>query len=1013
MRSFLRVMIDNPAAAVLLAAFALIAGIDAARQMPVDLFPNLDIPVVNIVTHYAGATPEDMELLVSRPIEDGMRSIPGIKRVSSTSLQEISRVTAEFGWGTAISDARQLVRASLAEVAGRLPARASAAIESIGTTLQEVCGYVIYGGSDPVTLLNIIRHDLSGRLMGVKGVSSVEVIGGERRAFYVDVKPEALISHRLTIEDVSSLLESHNLSAVTGHLDRYGREYLIRGDALLGTVRDIRSLPVRKNGADPVLLGAIANVYEGRAPKHYEVHGNGVPAVAMVVRKQPGASSTDVVAGVEEALLGLAPLLPPGTDVKKFYDQSEIIRESQGDIVRDLFIGAILAIGVLYFFLGALRPTLIVAFTIPVTFLATVAIMMWLGESLNVITMTALALSIGMIVDDAIVVAENICRQGLLIPSAREASIEGTHEIAPADASGTFTTVAAFLPLVLVSGLASIFLRPFGLTISSALIVSLLLSLTIVPTLFGRGRRVLRSDEDFAGARLLGRLDAMLKTVLHFSFRHKRSVLLIAFFSLGLAGAGAFLRKAAVLPAIDEGAILIEYVMPPGTSLSESVRIGRLLDRTAMGVQDVSCVYRRTGSPEIGYQIEGVNRGELLIKLKGKRERKRSVDEIIHSLRDSFSRIDGVVFLYHQPTQEKIDESFSGLPTLFGVTLYGTDMNTLASLAGRVETILAEDSGMSNIVNNTKVKVSRIDVRLDYPRLARYGIEAESLLHTLRGARYGIEATRIVRQKEEVPVLVRLERDTDFDMEHLRQLPVPTRRGGWMPLERVADIAIRQSPSAITRLNGQRQITLLAEVKGSISAAVRRLGNRFQSLSLPEGYSIDFTGQYQILIETARETVFALVSAVVLIYLIMVLQFRSRLQPLIILPTIPLSLVGAVIGLFLTRQGMDVSVAMGTLTLVGIAVNNAIVLMEYTNKGVASGKGIEEALLHAASVRLRPILLTSLTTIAALLPTAIGTTVGSRIFQPFAITVIGGLVAGVFATLVIVPTLTAAVFGGR
>jgi len=1009
MRSVLRLVVNNPIATVLMVVFMILAGTYSAGNMPVDLFPNLAIPVVNIITHYPGASPEDMERLVSRPIENEIRSITGVKRVASTAVQGISQITAEFSWGTTVRDARQLVQARLARLAGRLPAGVAPRLENIGTTLQEVCGYVIYGSGDLVTLRNIVRHDLTGRLMSVEGVSSVEVLGGDRRAFYVEIKPAELIRLHLTVDDVVTILKSHNLSAVTGYLDQSGREYLIRGDARLRTLADIRSLPVRNDGKAPVLLGAVAKIFEGQAPRHYVVHGDAASAVAIIVRKQPGASTIRVVRGVDDALTRLVKLLPPPTRIKKFYDQSEIIKESRDEIMQDLIIGALLAVLVLYFFLGSLRPTLIVALTIPITLLATVAIMKWLDMSLNVITMTALALAIGMIVDDAIVVAENIFRHARLTPKVDEASIAGTLEIAGPDASGTFTTVAAFFPLILMTGLASLFMRPFGLTVSAALLISLLLSLTLVPTLFSRMKDLSAGRNHFLGARLLARLDAVLQVTLKFSFRHKWLVLSLAILSLGAAGFTAFQGKVSFLPPIDEGAILAEYTMPPGTSLVESNRIGNLVERIALANPDVACVYRRTGSPGQGYQIEGVNKGELLIKLKGKGQRHSSVEKIIAALKKPYSTLSGVVFIYHQPTQEKIDESFSGLPALFGVTIYGTDMDTLISLAGRVETVLSKEPGISNIVNNTKVRIPQLEVRINYPSLAQYGVKVETILSTLESARFGVEATRIIRQKEDVAVLVKLDVGTPFDIERIKQLPIGTVQGNWLPLERVARVNISHAPAAITRLNGQRQITLLAEVEGNIPSVVKSLRRRFQSLGFPQGYSIDFTGQYHVLIETAIEMAFAVLAALVLIYLIMALQFGSWLQPLIILVTVPLALVGALIGLFLTRQGVDVSVAMGTVTLLGIAVNNAIVLIDFANKELSIGKKITAALLSAASVRLRPILLTTLTTIAALLPAAIGTTVGSGIFQPFAITVISGLVSGVLATLIIIPTLAFAV----
>jgi multidrug efflux pump subunit AcrB len=450
--------------------------------------------------------------------------------------------------------------------------------------------------------------------------------------------------------------------------------------------------------------------------------------------------------------------------------------------------------------------------------------------------------------------------------------------------------------------------------------------------------------------------------------------------------------------------------MPPGTSLEESDRIGRTIERVALSTPGVSCVYRRTGSPKSGYQIEGVNKGELLIKLKPKNERDRSASRITASLKKAYSRLDGVVLLYHQPTQEKIDESFSGLPAFFGVTIYGPDTEELASLADRVEKILSEDPAVSNVVNNTKVKASEIDVRVDYARAAQLGMEPEDIFAALQASNLGIEATRIIRQNEDVAVMVKLDAGKLLDLDSLHRLPVLTADGAAVPLQGVADVRINQTPAAITRLNGQREVTLVAEVDGNIPGIVSRLRKKFASIGMPGDYSIEFSGQYKVLIKSATEVFFAVACAVFLIYLIMAMQFGSWLQPLIILVTVPLALAGAFIALFVTREGLDVSVGMGAVTLAGIAVNNGIVLVDFANRQAAAGKTAMEAMLSAASVRLRPILLTTLTTIAALLPAAMGMSGGSRIFQPFAVTVIGGLVTSVCATLIIVPTL-AVMFG--
>jgi CzcA family heavy metal efflux pump len=1011
MRYILRYLQDHPMPAVLVAVIVVLGGVYSLMNMPVELFPNLEVPVVNIITHYPAASSQDIDLLISRPIGQQMRAISGVRRVTSTSIQGISEVSVEFTWGTSVSTARQVVQGRLSQLSGTLPAGAAPRLESIGTTLQEVAGYMIYDGTgDQITLRTITQYDLSGRLMEVNGVSFVEVLGGDRQAINVKLKPEKLIAAKLAVSDVVSALARDNKINVAGYIDRSSREFLVRGTALFESIDDVRSLSVTGRSSDSIPLESIAQVSQGVVTRHYTVRGNGAPAVAVVIHKQPGANAISVVDGVKKAMADVGSLFPAGTEIKMYYDQSQIISEARSEILHGLLIGMFLAVLVLYVFLGQLRPTLIVAAVIPISLAATLAIMGLFGLNLNVITMSALTLAVGLVVDDSVIVAENIFRHRQHGFDKRESSLRGTLEIIGPDVSGTLTTVAAFLPLVLITGIAALFLRPFGLTISTALLASLVMSFSLVPILFNK--LVAESPPpEFTGSSVIGALRRINGRILKFSLDHRWLVLLIFLALAALAVVLALRSKAALLPPVDEGAILIEYVTPPGTSLAESNRIGDMLDRIALADPDVTCVYRRTGSPEVGYQVEGVNRGEIEMKLRSKSRRRHSVDQIMAALRKSYSRFGAVVFLYHQPTQEKMDESFSGLPALFGVTIYGTDTATLISLGTQVEDILAGDPAVTNVVNNTKVKSPGLDVRIDHIKAAQYGVDIGNVLDTVQAAGLGVEATRIVRQRQEIAVLVKIDGYQMQTKTSLSNLPIITKNGDIVPLVKTANIETHYVPSSIMRINGRREITLLADVRGSISSLVSRLRGKFKSIKLPEGYSIEFTGRYKVLSKTINEMVFVLLAALLLIYLIMVIQFHSWLEPIVILFSVPLSLVGALILLFLTGRGLDVSVGAGVITLVGISVNNAIVLVDYFNRSRLGGKGIFESLSYACSIRLRPILMTALTTIFALIPIAVGTVGQSSVFQPFAITVIGGLITATFATLVVIPVLMTFVAG--
>ncbi|MGW8185970.1 MAG: efflux RND transporter permease subunit [Desulfobacterales bacterium] len=1003
MRRFLQLTIANPIAVILLLTVVVWGGAFALLHLPVGLFPGLDIPVVNVISHYSGAAAEDMELLITRPIEDRIRTITGVRRVSSTSIEGVSQVTAEFDWGTRLTDARQLVQAELSSVQTILPAGVNPRLENIGTTLQEVCGYVVYGGGSPIDLRTAVQIDLASRLMSVEGVSRVQVMGGDEPAFIVQLQPEALTREHLTIGDITTALASYNQTVAADFIDRGSREYLIRGDSRLQTLDDVLDVPVVADGIRSILLRDIATVRSGRAPRHYQVHGNGVTAVAFVVSKQPGASTIDVVRGIDSELAKLGTLLPPGAQVRKFYDQADIVTEARNSLLHDLVLGAILATAVLFIFMGTLRATLIVTAAIPIALLATLAMMQAFGQTLNVITLSALTLAVGMVVDDSVVVAENVVRHLQSGKNRQTASLAGAAEIAGPDASGTFTTVAAYVPLLFIGGIAGLFTRPFGLVVSVALVASLVVSLIFVPMMFGHA--AMTEKRRAIGSRVLAGFEHAVQKTLRFAFAHRGLTILACALTLGLGGLAAWLGPVSVLPPIDEGAILIEYVMPPGTSLKESDRIGEILERRALSQPEVETVYRRTGSPGRGFQIEGVNRGELTMKLRPSSVRTRTAGQVIESLRQQYGKIPGVAFLYHQPTQEKMDESLSGLPAMFGVTIFGADMNELVSLAAQAEKIMAEDAALANIVNNTKIKSPQIIVHPNPVELARCGIFPRDVFDTIQAGRFGVQATTIIRQRQQIQVLVKTDSPPDATLDWLQQLPIATPSGQTVPLLRVADIRVAHLPATVTRLNGQREVTILADVNGSIPAAVARLRQKFSAISLPAQYSIAFTGQYPVIMRTVLDFALVGLAAVMLIYLIMAMQFRSWLQPLIILAAIPVALVGAIVLLAITKVGLDISVGMGVLTLVGIAVNNAIVLLDYSNRQTAAGRTISDALQAAVSVRLRPILMTASTTIFALTPVAVNPAVGSRMFQAFAITVIGGLLSATAATLVLVPVL--------
>lgn len=1002
MRNLLYRLIERPLIVGLGALVVVLLGIYASGHMSVDLFPNIDVPVVQVIVHLPGGAPEDLERTVTRPVEDSLRGAPGIERVASTTMQGVVVITAQFAWGTRVRDARQIVLGRLGQVSSQLPTGAVPRLEHIGTTLEEVGAWAIWGGGNPVELGPIVRRDLGARLMTVPGVSLVDVVGGERRAFWVDLEPERLAALSLSLSDIEDAIRRSHGAEISGFIEEGNEDVTIRSDSRILSPSDLSAVPIPLPTGGAMPLGQIGRVREGRAPRHSELRAEGVPAMAIFVRKQPSASTIVVEKAVEAELQAAASLLPPGTRAEKFYDQSEVLLQARRAILHDLVAGTILAILVLWFFLGSIRPTVAVALTIPLSMLAALAVLWMAGQSLNVITMAALTLVVGMIVDDAIVVTENVHRHRILQAEADDAAVAGTVEIAAADSSGTLTTVMAFLPLVMVGGLASVFLRPFGLTVSTALLASLVLSLTLVPVMLAREKRVVVGPAP--AGRMLEFLKIRLERILLRCQAHRGIVLLTSLvFGLALfALLGIHHGEISLLPPVDEGALLVEYIMPPGVSLQESLRVGQELGRRAKRLPGVGLVEQRVGAPEGGASVEGINRGELRIKLAPIETGRPSAEELLRRLDEASADLPGVILMLHQPTQERMEEAFSGLPSVFGVNIFGPKLERLEAISAEVEKILQAEPAVSNIVNNARFHRPQLDIRIDGERCAALGVDPADARRSVAALTWGDEALRVLSPSEQIPIFVKF-RGFGQGIKSLMMAPVPTREGQMVPLGRLGSFTRHRVSSEISRLNGQRQLTISAEVEGNLLSVAASINEKLSRLSMPPGYSAAVTGQYRVLIQMASELLFVLLAAALLILGIMTLEFRSLRQAAWILAVVPAGLAGGALGLFLSGAGLNVAVATGMLTLLGIGVNNGIVLIDFANRRMAEGMETAAALREAAGIRLRPILATTLTTIAGLLPAALGLGSGQHVFQPFAITVIFGLLTGTLATLIVLP----------
>jgi len=987
---------------VLAAILLALAGVSSALRLPVDLLPDLNYPLINIITHDPAGTARDVEQLITRPIENSMLGLTNLQRVRSVSAPGFSQVTVEFNWGVDVIQARQSVASRLVQAQTSLPNGVRPQIENIGTSLSMVSTYGLSGG-DPLALSSWARYDLAPRLETLPGVAMVQVMGGGRQALRVDLLPEALTAHHVAPRDVVDAIRQEHVLDTGGWIEEHGRELLISTDGRINDLQTLRAIIVhRGNDQRPVRLDQVAHVYAGALPQRYRVTVDGLPAVVFSIQKQPGASTLAVSHRVDQTLKTLT--LPDNAGLEKFYDQAQIIGLAYRNMRTNLIIGAILAVLTLIWVLGHNRSSWIVAITLPMSVLGTLVLMDLFGLGLNLMTLAALTVAIGLIDDDAVIVLENIDRHRAAGKSPMEGVIAGLREIFTPDLAGTLTVLCAFVPLLFVSGLAGRLFRPFGMVFSFMLLLSFVLSVTLIPLASAHWLRPLGKDGSMRptlGSRfvgLLGRLNGHLLGVL----LHHRVVSIVLTVLL-LAGSIALLMRNPVrfMPLLDEDALLVSYQLAPGTALGESSHFGSELESRILALPAVSAVFRRTGSPEESFFLEGSDQGELVVRLN--KDTNTTPDQLRSQLENIIDQTPGVIGRVNEPTTEKMGESFSGMPALFGITVFASDLDVLHEAAGKIESAARKVKGVSNIVNNTKIPIDSLVVHINRSACASLGVRARTVADTVRVAMQGQHAaTTLIDQKPRV-FFVRYTDEARSSPEALAQVLVPTKSGRTIPLSQLATITRQRGYPTIEHQHGLRSLTMSANINGNPLAVMRALDAAIADLHLSSDIQTAYTGQYHQILVTGTQALWALLAAALLVFGVIAFQLGSALDATVVLLKLPIDFMGAAIALSIMHQPLDITLPLGLITLIGISVNNAIVLLTFTRRLRSEGLSAEQAVRQAVALRFRPMVLTHMTTLLALVPAAIGLGKGPQLLQPLGIMLFGGLTAGTLLTLNLLP----------
>ncbi len=977
------------------------AGLHALATMPSNIYPEVEFPRIQIVAHAGDLSPRMMQLAVTRPLEEAARTVLGARRVRSKTIRGGAEISVIFNPDADMRYSLQLMQGKADEVRGELPAGTTLVVERMTPSLFPIFSVNVTGGLPPADLRDLAVYQLRPLLSRVPGVADVEVLASEEREISVIVDPDRLNAAKLTLEQVGDALKATNQVVSVGRLPRDYRQYQVLTTAELQSVEDVRRVVVAFRQGTPLYLGDLAEVREGLIDRTTLISGTGQPAALMNVARQIRGNILEVADGAWAALKEYRPSLPPSVKLQVVYDLAEFVRSAVASVRDAILIGGLLAVLVLVAFLRDWRVTAIAAVSLPLTLVGTVFVLQLVGGTVNLMSLGGLAIAIGLVIDDAIVVVENIHRHRALGEPVAVAAEKGTQELLAAVVGSTLTTVVVFVPLGLLQGVVGQFFAALSLTLAAAVLLSLGYALFFIPNAAARFLEG-QSEPAVRPGRLAERYRALLRSSLE---RPRR----VAGVTLCLAALGAvfYLRlETGFLPEMDEGGYVIDYWTPEGTSLAETDRMVHRMEEVVAATPEVAGFARRTGA-ELGLFATEQNRGDIVVKLKPPGARKRRAEEVIEEQRATFAaQMPGMTIEFVQLLQDMLGD-LEGAPEPVEVKIFGDDLAELARLAGRTAERLEKIPGLVDLVVPQRGN-PELDIRIDPTRAARVGFTVESVAKQLSAGLLGQVATSFRRGDRLIDVRVRFPDSRRFDLDWIREFPLTTAEGGIVPLSTTSTIETAQGETQLFREDLRQMIPVTARLEGrGLGGGVRDVKAALAADPWPVGYSYSIGGIYESQQASFRSMLLVLAIAALLVLAVLVAQFRRFTPALVILSAAPLSLVGAFGLLLVTGTPLNVSSFMGLILLIGLVVKNGIILVDYADIAAARGASPTEALVEAGTVRLRPILMTTLCTLFGLLPLALGLGAGAELQKPLAIAVIGGLTVSTVVTLVFVPTVLA------
>jgi len=1006
-----------PLLTALLVAAGSVIGAFWLQDLPRDVFPDLSAPVFNVITQNPAMGAEELETAIAIPLEVALAGLPDVRRVRSNSQLGVAQVTIEFEPNADYYRSRQFVAERVAQVGGQLPVGTDPPlISSLTGRLNEIFEFTLEaepGAADLMSLRDLAEFEVNNRLVAVPGVAAVERLGGYLRQFQVQLDPERMSARRVSLDDVRHAVEESNLNASGGIVAQGSIEWTVRALGRAHTIEDLRRTVVTVRGDVPVLLGDVADIREAAAVRRGVAHRLKGEVVSARIIKQFGADTVQVAAGIRQAIEDIRRALPKGVELRTVYDQSQLVNSALGGVGRAVMLGGVFVVLVILLLLGNMRAALVVTLTIPLSIALAGLLLRPLGVGLNTMTLGGLAIAVGLLVDAAIIMVENILHRlsgASTRRERRERAVSAALEVARPIAFATFIVIVVFLPLFGMSGIEGRMYQPLAAAVIAAMVAALVLALTLVPIAAAGILRPPRpgANEDVV---VLRKVKQWYAPLLDRCLRHPRLVAVVTLLVAVPAIAVGFRIGSDFMPQLDEGAFLLQTVLPAEAALEEVDRLNHRVEDVLRTIPEVEDVVRRTGRAERTEDPMPHTLSDILVVLKP--DRRRGLEDLETEMREKLEGVPGVAVLFTTPLGMRIDEGLGGTPADISVRIFGPDLDELSRLAEQAETLIKGVAGLTDLRAEQLTGLPQLQIAVNREATARVGLAPGDVIRAVRIGLVGEEGSQIWVGQRRFDLVLRLRDDRRDTFDAIRTLLIDGHDGTRIPLGQLAEITQTFGPAAIRREAGTRRIAVEGTVSGrdlgSTAYDIRRILT--EQLKLPSGYFFDLGGRVESQARASRALTLAIGAALFGVFVLLLVALGSAVEAGMILGTVPIAFVGGILALLIAGETWNVSSLVGLIGLFGIAVQNSLVLVTQTRGLVAEGRSLPEAVREASIGRVRPKLMTAGTATLGLLPMLVLNLHGTEIERPLAVVMIGGLVTSTLFTLLVLPTFYLQVHG--